>query len=208
MLLTSVKFDNHVTNLCKKAGRKLSALTRLAKILPFHKMRILMKSFFDSQFSYCPLIWMFIRRSSNHKINRLHERSLRILYKDDISSFSELLQKDNTVTVHTRNIHLLAIEMYKVRNNISPNFIREIVPTSESAYNLRESKDFITPRRNTVYCGEESLRNIGPKIWNLLPSDTRTAPTLDTFILKVKKWQPDKCPCRLCKVYINGIGFL
>ena len=112
------------------------------------------------------------------------------------------------MTVHTRNIHLLAIEMYKVRNNISPNFIREISPTLESAYNLGESKDFITPRRNTVYCGEESLRNIGPKIWNLLPSDIRTAPTLDTFILRVKKWQPDKCPCRLCKVYINGIGFL
>ena len=176
MLLTSVKLDNHVTNLCKKAGRKLSASTRLAKILPFHKMRILMKSFFDSQFTYCPLIWMFISRSSNHKTNRLHERSLRILYKDDISSFSELLQQDNTVTVHTRNIHLLAIEMYKVRNNISPNFIREFFPTLESAYNLRESKDFITPRRNTVYCGEESLRNIGPKIWNLLPSDIRTAP--------------------------------
>ena len=97
---------------------------------------------------------MFISRSSNHKINRLHERSLRILYKDDISSFSELLQKDNTVTVHTRNIHLLAIEMYKVRrNNISPNFIREIFPTLESAYYPRESKDFITPKRNTVYCG-------------------------------------------------------
>ena len=151
---------------------------------------------------------MFISHSSNHKINRLHKRSLRILYKDDISSFSELLQKDNAVTVHTRNIHLLAIEMYKVRNNISPNFIREIFPTLECAYNLRESKDFIKPRRNTVYCGEESLRNIGPKIWNLLPSDTRTASTLDTFIQKVKKWQPDKCPCRLCKVYINGIGFL
>ena len=120
-------------------------------------MRILMKSFFDSQFSYCPLIWMFINRSSNHKINRLHKRSLLILYKDDISSFSELLQ-----TVHTRNIHLLAIEMYEVRNNISPNFIREIFPTLESAYNLRESKDFITPRRNTIYCGEESLRSQTP----------------------------------------------
>ena len=41
----NLKFDNHVTNLCKKAGRKLSALTRLAKILPFHKMRMLMKPF-------------------------------------------------------------------------------------------------------------------------------------------------------------------
>ena len=69
-----------------------------------------MKSFFESQFSYFPLIWMFISSSTNHKINKLHEQSLRILYKDDISSFNELLQKDNSVTVHTRNIQLLAVE--------------------------------------------------------------------------------------------------
>ena len=133
----NLKFDNHVSNLSKKAGRKLSTLTRLDKILPFHKMRILMKSFFNSQFSYCPLIWMFISHSSNHKVNRLQEQSLRILYKDDISSFSELLQKNNSVTVHTCNIHLLAIEMYKVRNNISTNFLREIL--------------------NTVFCRDETL---------------------------------------------------
>ena len=167
-----------------------------------------MKSFFDSQFCYCPLIWMFISRSTNHKINRLQERSLRILYKDDISSFSELLQKDNSVTVHTRNIHLLAIEMYKVKNNISPNFISEIFSKSDNSCNLRNSNDFITPRVNSVFRGDETIRNIGPKIWDLLPLDTKISPTLNSFILKVKKWKPDKCPCRLCKVYVPGLGFL
>ena len=115
----SLKFDKHVIGLCKKASRKLAVLTRLSKVLPFHKMRILMKSFFNSQFSYYPLIWMFISRSTNHKINKLHEQSLQILYKDDISSFNELLQKDNSVTVHTHNIQLLAVEMYKVKNYIN-----------------------------------------------------------------------------------------
>ena len=74
---SSLKFDKHVIELCKKAGRKLSALKRLAKILPFQKMRILMKSFFDSQFSYCPLTWMFINRGTNHRVNRL----LQTFYK-------------------------------------------------------------------------------------------------------------------------------
>ena len=58
---------------------------------------------------------------------------LFVLYnKDDISSFNELLQKDNSVTVHTRNIQLLAVEMYKVKNNISPNYIIEGFPKSDS----------------------------------------------------------------------------
>ena len=204
----NLKFDNHVNEICKKAGRQLSALTRLANILPFQKVRILMKSFFDSQFSYCPLIWMFISRSTNHKINRLQERSLRILYKDDISSFSELLQKDHSVTVHTRNIHFLATEMYKVKNNRSPNFIRELLSKWESSYSLRHSNKFATPRVNSVFWGEETIRYIGPKIWDLLPLDIKLSSTLKSFILKVKKWKPDKCPCRVCKVYVPSLGFL
>ena len=67
------------------------------------------------------------------------------------------------MTVHTRNIHLIAIEMCKVRNNISPNFIREIFPTLDNAYNLRPLKDFMTARVNTVFSRDETLRNIGPK---------------------------------------------
>ena len=204
----NLKFDNHVTTLCKRASRKLSALARLAKILPFHRMRILMKSFFDSQFSYCPLIWMFISRGTNRKINRLHERSLRILYKDDISTFSELLQKDNSVTVHTKNIQQLAIEMYKVRNNISPNFICELFPKSDIAYNMRNTSDFKRPRVNTVFWGTETIRNIGPQIWDLLPLDIKMAPTLNSFKLQVKQWKPNNCPCRLCQPYLPGVGFI
>ena len=88
------------------------------------------------------------------------------------------------MTVHTRNIHLLAIEMYKVMNNISPNFIREIFPTLDSAYNLRQSKYFITAGVNTVFCRDETLRNIRPKIWDLLPLDKRMAPTLNSLYQK------------------------
>ena len=105
---SSLKFDKHITELCKKAGTKHFALSRLAKVLPFQKIRILMKSLFESQFSYCPLTWVFIYRGTNHKVNHLHERSLRILYKDYLSSYAELLQKDNSVTVHTRNIQFPA----------------------------------------------------------------------------------------------------
>ena len=100
-------FDKHVIGLCKGAGRKLSVLKRLARILHFQIRRILIQSFFNSQFSYCPLIWMFINRGTNHRINRLQERSLRILYKDDISAFKELFQQDNSVTIYTRNIKYL-----------------------------------------------------------------------------------------------------
>ena len=52
-----------------------------------------MKAFVVSQFNYCPLLWMFHSRTLNNRINNLHERALRIVYKDDDSSFKELLVK-------------------------------------------------------------------------------------------------------------------
>ena len=63
-----------------------------------------MKSFITSQFGYCPLIWMFHSRTLNKRINSIHERSLRITYSDKVSTFQELLEKDNSVSMHQRNL--------------------------------------------------------------------------------------------------------
>ena len=78
-----------------------------------------MKSFIETQFGCCPLVWMIYGKVLNWKINHLHERSLRIVYKDSISSVQVLLQKDHSFTMHHRNIESLAIELYKTKENLS-----------------------------------------------------------------------------------------
>ena len=73
-----------------------------------------MKPFIQSQFGYCPLIWMFYSRGLNNKRNLIHERALRSTYNDKSSSYGELLTKNRSVTIHHRNIIALAIKIYKV----------------------------------------------------------------------------------------------
>ena len=68
-----LKFDKNVLKLCSKASQKLSALSRMANLLSFNKGRTLFKAFVESQFKYCPIVWMFHSRHTNNKINRLHE---------------------------------------------------------------------------------------------------------------------------------------
>ena len=78
----SLNFDDYIFSECKKAGRKIAALARLSKFMSFKQKRILMKTFFESQFRCCPLFWIFRSRKINSKINHLQERSLKIVHND------------------------------------------------------------------------------------------------------------------------------
>ena len=101
---SSLSFEEHINNLCKKASQKLNAPARIFRYMDIQKCRTLMKSFITSQFGYCPLIWMFHSRGLNNKINSIHERALRITYGDKTSTFQQLLEKDNSVSIHHRNL--------------------------------------------------------------------------------------------------------
>ena len=74
----NLNFNDHISDLCKKVSRKISALARVTPFMGLSKRKLLMNAFFISQFSYCPLIWMCHSRSNNRKINMLHERCIRI----------------------------------------------------------------------------------------------------------------------------------
>ena len=73
-----INFDFYISQLCKKTGKKLHALTRVFKYMDISQHRLIAKAFIMSQFSYCPLIWMFHSRAMGHRINGIHERTLRL----------------------------------------------------------------------------------------------------------------------------------
>ena len=102
-----------------------------------------MKMFIESQFSYCPLIWMFCSRTLNKRINFIHERALRIVYNDYVNSFDFLLRKDNSVNIHHRNIQKLAIEMYKVKHGLCPKMMSDLFTTRNQQINTRVNPDFL-----------------------------------------------------------------
>ena len=70
-------------------------------------------------------MWMCHSREYNNKVNRLHERCLRIIYNNKRSSFNALLEKDGSVSVHERNIKILATEMFKVQKSSTTSNARD-----------------------------------------------------------------------------------
>ena len=204
-----LRFNSHALTICKEANKKLSALGRISNLIPFKQRRVLFKAFFESRFEYCPLVWMFYDRSVHHKINHLHERALRIVYKDDKSSFEELLKRDKSVTIHEKTIQKVALEMFKCKLKESNGIMNEVFKDREfTGPKIRGQLDFYNPKINTVSYGENSLRYLGPMIWNIVPKELKVLSTIKAFKNAIKTWSPKKCPCKLCKPYIQGLGYV
>ena len=169
-------------------------------------------------------------------MNHLHERCLCVIYNNTISSFKELLDKDWSVLIHNRNLqtlalcemctdtefflvrvfphsdwirrdtifgrfsHSVAIEMFKVYSNIGPPIFTEIFNKWNRNYQLRHTLHFSVP--------PVRLSFIGPKIWDIVPTELKEVKTLSAFKSGIKKWWPQNCPCGLCKRYLPNIGFI
>ena len=148
-----------------------------------------MTTYINSQFGYCPLVWMFHSRTLNNRINKIHERALRIIYNGSKLTYDELLHKDSSFTIHEKNIQALAIEMHKIMNNISPVITKQVVPLKEiNRYCSRFP--FKSRNVNTVLYGTETISFLGPKIWSIIPTDMKNATSFFEFKRKIRKWKP------------------
>ena len=151
---------------------------------------------------------MFHSRTLNNRINKLHEKALRLVYNDPTLPFEDLLTIDKSFTIHHRNLQKLATEMFKVKNNLSPVFMKNVFFDSTNPYNLRKMPEFGISNVHTVHNGTETISFRGPKTWSLVPQEIKNSKSLIEFKNKIKYWKPVGCTCRLCKTYIYNLGFI
>ena len=128
-----------------------------------------------------------------------------VVYDDNISTVDDLLKKDGSVSIHMRNIQAIAIELCKVVHNLSPKMMNQIFVIKESKYPSKCI--FQTNNIRTTKYGLESLKYLGPKIWELIPEEIKNISSLELFKRKIKEWCPKNCPCKLCKLYVQGVGY-
>ena len=128
-----------------------------------------MNSFINAQFSYCPLLWMLHDRYLNAKVYKIHERALRIVYKNTHADYEHLLNLDNAVSVHQRNLQYLMTEIYKTKNGRNPSFMRELFKPRDLRYNLRNKNTLDIPKVRTTSYGIETVQFINRKLWQMLP---------------------------------------
>ena len=200
----NLDFSKHVSEVCKRAGRKVGVLTRLRNILSTRAKLITYKSAILPQLTYCHIVWNFCRSSDNRKLERIQERALRAIFNRKSGTYDELLKLAKLPTLKNRRLQDIAILMYKVKNELCPSYIKEIFQNNNiNRYSFRNS-DFVIPRVNTVTYGKHSLRYLGPFLWSKLDKKVRNSESLNTFKSKIRKLDlvgltEDNCKnCTLC----------
>ena len=149
----------------KTTGQKLHAHARAAKFMDHEMLQTVMNAFILSQFSYCPLIWLFHDRNVNNIINKIHERELRIAFKETSLKFEDFLLKAGSVTDHQRNLKLLTTEIYKTKHDLNPKFMSEIFIERNISYNVRGSNHLTVPIPRTNAYGLKAIRYTAHKLW-------------------------------------------
>ena len=167
---------------------------------------------FDSsikgQFNYCPFLQMLSTRSCNHKINRLHEQGLRTLLNDEASTFSDMISKSNDTTIHVKNIQKCMIEFYKYLYGLSAPIMKEVFTKRLLKYNFQNCRVTLLPNPKTKKYGTDAIAYKAAQLWRTLPTRYLSLPSLDLFKSEIKNWHYSDCPCNICRIFVDGVGFI
>ena len=122
----NLKVSHYILKECKKEGRNLGVLIRIYKLISLERQRVFVKPLIESRFTYCLLVWICCDKTSDNCMNHLDERARRAIYNKNVSKFEKFLEKDNSVTIHVRNLRTLAAELYKTKEDLAATIMHEI----------------------------------------------------------------------------------
>ena len=166
---SKLNFKEHINNIVQKAYYKLYALRRLRKFLTLEKAKILACSMIESQFAYCPLIWMFCSKTDMQRVEKVQYKSLQVVYNNYMATYDELLALDNKLKIHQRHLQFLAIEIYRSKNKLNPSFMWKTYKEKIILNSLKRGIFLSIPNVNTQKYGINSLNFRGSVSWNNLP---------------------------------------
>ena len=142
-----------------------------------------------------------------HKMNKIHERSLRLLLKNHKDAFQDLLRSFGDISIHQRCINSLLTEVYEYIRGLSPEIMNEVFSTRANTYNTRQFNVFETHISTSNKYGLNSIPYKANQLWNFFPENLKSSPSLTLSKNEIKLWQCLNCPCNICESYVPNLGY-
>ena len=167
-----------------------------------------MSFFIKSQFSYCPLIWMFCSRTSMNKLNHIHKKCLHLVTNDYDSNVNELLESSHELSIHKTSINYLMMEVYKYLHGLSPKLMTDIFTLRKNPYNIHNIRLFISENLRSVRFGVDAIAFCASQLQQKSTHSNKKFLIARNIQSKIKLWSCDDCPCNLCKRLIANVGYM
>ena len=197
-----LKFGEHITTLCKKAGKHLNVLARMSRSLDVKGKLILMQSFITCHFNYCSIIWHYCSASDLKKIENVQYRGLKFVYYDFLSSYVVLRERAGLPLLYVRRLRTIALELFKICNDIGPSYLKSYFKRSSRQYDMRRGSSLVLPKYKTVKYGKKCFKFHAVKLWNDLNYDCTHAANLQAFREIINVWSGPQCQCSYCDICV------
>jgi hypothetical protein len=181
-------WDDHISLVCNKVSKHIGVLRRIKHKIPVTLLRSLYYTLIHPYFDYCNIIWAISSTVALDKLFRLQKRAIRLIANSDWNAHSAPLFLDlKVLTIHQLNLLQVASFMYKVYNNLLPQYFIDmfILNHSVHSHNTRQCNDFHVPYHRLVLTSN-SIRVFGVCLWNNICQDIRNSNSLQSFRTKYK----------------------
>ena len=184
-------WQQHVSYICSKISKTMYVLNRLKYILNKHSLLYIYFSLIYPHLNYCNIIWGCASKSVLNQLLLLQKRAIRIIcHAKYLAHTDELAQKIHLLKLPHINIFQSAMFMYKYLNRNLPCVCKDFLAVNDpstNVYNLRQFNNFAVPPFRTLL-RKRCLLIRGPKIWNLIPCEIKSSPSLSSFKRKLRTY--------------------
>ena len=185
-----LNFNEHIKNLCNRASHQINALKRISRYLDIDGRLRIYQAFIKSNFTYCPVSWIFCGKRNSDKLEKLQERALRVVYNEYSMPYRDLLLHARILPLSMLRLKFLGTEVFKSVKGLNPEFLNEMFQKRNLKYDFRDSNKLHQNDFDTKKFGFKSYKYYGAKLWNALPPHIKAygKDDLDIFKEELNKW--------------------
>ena len=135
---------------------------------------------------------MFANKTDIEKLEQTNKRALRLVTNKSHLCYKDLCAEERQLSVIKNCMKSGAVLMYKIGNEMAPQYLSELFRVHESNYEMRDNNKFSLPPFQSIKFGKNSFRYLGAKLWNSIPLSIKNSNSLSTFKSAITQWLLNK----------------
>ena len=185
LLDQNLTLKSHILNKAKRAAYHLYRIRQIAKFLDLPAKKTLISSLVMSQLDYANAIFINLPNSSIHPNQRIQNQAAKlIMNRDRWDSLTSTMRQLHWLPISYRSKYKVLLLVYRCKNGQAPEYLQQKLSLRNPIRITHAATDrdiLQMPYNKRKTLADHGFSSAGPKLWNTLPPELRSAPTVSIF---------------------------